>query len=190
MSKPEHARHLSMAELEAGLDAILATPKREGTLDWIVRRPAVGEREALASGRLDLDEGLVGDDWKLRGSSRTPDGSAHPEMQLNVMNSRVIALLAREKSRWQLAGDQLFIDLDLGDENLSPGSRLSVGEGVIEVTTLPHTGCKKFAVRFGVDAVKFVNSELGRKHRLRGINAKVVTPGVIRLGDAVKAIPG
>jgi hypothetical protein len=148
----------------------------------------VDEREVLEEGRLDLAEGLVGDSWKERGSSRTPDGSAHPDMQLNVMNSRVLALVAQGRERWRLAGDQLIMDMDLSDENLPPGTRLALGSAVIEVTELPHTGCHKFLARFGLDAMKFVNSPAGRRLRLRGLNAKVVRPGVIRPGDVIRKI--
>jgi len=181
-------KHLTMAELEAGLDKIRQAPKDEGVIALIVRRPQVDAREVLEEGELDLVEGLVGDTWKVRGSSRTPDGAAHPDMQLNVMNARVIALLAREKDRWSLAGDQLFIDMDVSSENLPPGTRLALGSAVIEVTDQPHTGCKKFEARFGLDALKLVNSPLGRQLQLRGVNAKVTQPGVIRVGDFVKKI--
>jgi MOSC domain len=181
-------KHLTMAELEAGLDAIRQSPKDEGVISLIVRRPKVDAREVLEEGELDLVEGLVGDTWKVRGSSRTPDGAAHPDMQLNVMNARVIALVACEKDRWPLAGDQLFIDMDVSSENLPPGTRLALGSAVIEVTDQPHTGCKKFAARFGLDALKLVNSPVGRQLQLRGVNAKVTQPGVIRVGDSVKKI--
>ncbi len=181
-------KHLTMAELEAGLDEIRRSPKDEGLLEMIVRRPQTGEREVLEQGKLDLVEGLVGDNWKTRGSSLTEDGSAHPDMQLNIMNSRVIALVAQNEERWPLAGDQLFIDMDLSAESLPPGTRLAAGSAVIEVTPPPHTGCKKFAARFGADAMKFVNSPLGKQLHLRGINAKVVQPGTIRVGDIVRKI--
>ena len=183
-------RHLTTGELEAGLERILLSPKDDGVLELIVRRPRVGEREVLEEGRLDPAEGLVGDSWKGRGSSRTPDGSAHPDMQLNVMNSRVLALVAQGKERWRLAGDQLIIDMDLSDENLPAGTRLALGSAVIEVTDQPHTGCHKFVARFGLDAMKFVNSPAGRRLRLRGLNARVVRPGVIRAGDVVRKIRG
>lgn len=182
------AKYLTMAELEAGLDTIRQSPKDQGVIAMIVRRPKVDAREVLEEGELDLVEGLLGDTWKVRGSSRTPDGAAHPGMQLNIMNARVIDLLAREKDRWPLAGDQLFIDLDLSSENLPPVTRLALGSAVIEVTDQPHTGCKKFAARFGLDAVKFVNSRLGRELNLRGVNAKVTQSGVIRVGDLVKKL--
>ena len=182
-------RHLGREELEAGLAAIRQAPRNEGVLELIVRRPQVGEREVIDEGHLDLVQGLVGDNWGTRGSSRTADGSSHPEMQLTVMNSRVIALLAQDKSQWPLAGDQLFVDMDLSVEHLPPGTRLAMGSSVIEVTSLPHTGCDKFVARFGLEAVKFVNSPLGRELQLRGLNARVVTPGRIRVGDRVKVIP-
>jgi hypothetical protein len=179
---------LTTVELEAGLDAIRQSPKDEGVIAMIVRRPQVDAREVLEEGELDLVEGLVGDSWKVRASTRTPDGSPHPDMQLNVMNARVIALVAGEKGRWPLAGDQLFIDMDVSQENLPPGTRLALGSAVIEVTDQPHTGCKKFAARFGLDALKLVNSPVGRQLQLRGVNAKVALPGVIRVGDLVKKL--
>lgn len=182
------AKHLTMAELEAGLDEIRRSPKDEGELKLIVRRPRTDEREVLEEGELHLLEGLMGDSWKTRASSRTTDGSPHPDMQLNIMNARAIALLAQEKERWALAGDQLFIDLDLSAENLPPGTRLALGSAVIEVTAQPHTGCKKFVARFGLDAMKFVNSSVGKELHLRGINARVVEPGVIRVGHRARKI--
>lgn len=181
-------KHLTLAELEAGLDEIRRSPKDVGVLELIVRRPGVDEREVLETAKLDLTEGLVGDSWKMRSSSRMPDGSPHPSMQLNIMNCRVIALLAQARERWPLAGDQLFLDMDLSEENLPAGTRLSLGSAVIEVTAEPHTGCKKFVARFGLDAMKFVNSEVGRQLHLRGINAKVIQPGAIRVSDVVKKI--
>lgn len=181
--------HLTMSELENGLDHIRGAPKDGGVLEMIVRRPGVDEREVLEEGQLDVQEGLVGDSWKVRGSSRTEDGSAHPDMQLNIMNARVIDLIARGRERWQLAGDQLFIDLDLSEENLPAGTRLAIGSALIEVTPQPHNGCKKFVARYGLDAMKFVNSPVGKVLHLRGINAKVVQSGTIRAGDVVRKLP-
>ena len=180
--------HLMMAELQAGLEKMRQSPKDAGVLELIVRRPKTGAREILEEGQLDVIDGLVGDNWRTRGSFLTTDGAAHPNMQLNVMNSRVIALVAQHPDRWPLAGDQLFVDLDLSAENLPPGTRLALGSAVIEVTKQPHTGCAKFVERFGLDAVKFVNSDDGKRLHLRGINARVVLPGVIRVGDIVKKV--
>jgi hypothetical protein len=178
-----------MAELEAGLDEIRRAPKDEGVLQLIVRRPQIEEREILEEAELHLKEGLVGDSWIRRSSSRTADGSPHPDMQINVMNVRVTALVAQDKSRWHLAGDQLYLDMDLSEENLPAGSQLAIGSAVIEVTPPPHTGCTKFVSRFGLDAMKFVNSPVGRELHLRGINAKVVQPGIIRVGNLAKKLP-
>lgn len=182
------ARHLTMEELENGLEEIGRSPKDEGVLELIVRRPAVNAREVLAVGELDVDAGLVGDTWGRRSSARTPDGSPHPDMQLNIMNARTAALIATMKERWPLSGDQLFIDLDLTLENLPAHTRLTIGTAVIEVTPEPHLGCGKFLERFGVDAMKFVNSQIGRRYNLRGINAKVVQAGTIRIGDVARKV--
>jgi MOSC domain-containing protein YiiM len=177
---------LSRAELDAGLDTIRRSPKDAGPLSLIVRRPAAGLRETLEEAWLDLSCGLVGDTWHARSSSRTPDGGPHPEMQLTIMNTRAIALIAPDPTRWPLAGDQLFIELDLSRANLPPGSRLAIGEAVVEVTHEPHTGCAKFVARFGLDALKFVNSPTGRALNLRGINARVLIPGRIRRADVAR----
>jgi hypothetical protein len=182
-------RHLTMDELEAGLDEIRQAPKDDGLLRLIVRRPNVDQREVLEEGELHPTEGLIGDSWKQRSSSRTPDQSPHPEMQLNIMNARVAALVAQDNDRWQLAGDQLYVDMDLSAENLPPGTQLAIGSAVIEVTPQPHTGCRKFVSRFGVDAMKFVNSPVGRELHLRGINARVIQPGMIRVGNTARKLP-
>ena len=181
-------KHLSTAELEAGLDEIRRAPKDEGVLELIVRRPAINEREILMEAELHLLEGLVGDTWQRRRSKTTPDGSPNPLMQLNIMNSRVTALVAREKDRWQLAGDQLYLDMDLSEENMPAGTRLALGSAVIEVTPPPHLGCQKFVARFGMEAMKFVNSPLGKQLHLRGVNAKVVQGGIIRVGEVARKI--
>jgi MOSC domain-containing protein YiiM len=181
---------LTLTELEDGLDAIRESPKDEGMLALIVRRPQIDQREILEVGELDLQEGLVGDTWKARGSSRTPDGSANPEAQLTLVNARLIDLIAQTSERWPLAGDQLVVDLDLSVENLPAGTRLALGSAVIEITALPHTGCDKFAARFGLEALKWVNSAVGKPLRLRGLNAKVVQAGVIRIGDMIRKSEG
>lgn len=185
MKQDHQALHLPRSALEAGLPDIRRSPRDSGELAMIVRRPAVGERGVMTSGTLSPEEGLVGDNWKSRGSRMTADGSAHPDMQLNIMNARAAALIAQERGRWPLAGDQLYVDLDLSLDNLPPGARLRVGDALIEVTALPHRGCKKFVERFGLDAMQFVNSEIGCRLNLRGINAKVVEAGDIRVGNKV-----
>ena len=183
------ARHLTRQELEAGLDEIERAPRDAGTVELIVRRPAEGERELLAEGTLDLAEGLVGDMWRIRGSKRTPDGSANPEAQVTVMNSRAVDLVAAGvRERWALAGDQLYVDLDLSVANLPPGTRLALGTAVLEVTAEPHTGCAKFHARFGGDAHRFVNTKAHRHLRLRGLNAKVIEPGTVSTGDTIRKL--
>jgi hypothetical protein len=175
--------------VEAGLDSVRAAPADNGRVELIVRRPEVDARELVEEATLDPDVGLVGDNWHVKPSLKT--GAPNPEAQLTVMNARVTALVAGDDpERWAQAGDQLFVDLDLSYRNLPPGTRLQVGEAVIEVTDEPHRGCGKFSSRFGVEALKFVNSAVGRELNMRGINTKIVTGGVVRTGDAVtKASP-
>ncbi len=182
--------HRSAGELAAFLPLLRQAPREVGTLELLVARPEPGERDVLAEGELDLAVGLVGDSWLRRGSSRTADGAAHPDMQLNVMSARMVAFLAGAPERRALAGDQLYVDLDLSHDNLPTGSTLTIGDptsrgAVIEVTDQPHTGCAKFIARFGEEAMRFVNGGTGRPMRLRGLNAKVVVPGRIRPGDPV-----
>ena len=179
-------RHLTREELEAGLERIRSAPREEGVLELIVRRPAIDAREVLEVGELHPVHGLVGDTWSERGSSRTSDGRRHPDMQLNIMSTRAVSLVAQSRDRWALAGDQLYIDIDLSARNLPAGTRLTLGSAVIEITAEPHTGCAKFVSRFGLDAMKFVNSPTGRELNLRGVNARVVQAGTIRVGDVVR----
>jgi MOSC domain-containing protein YiiM len=170
--------HATRDELFAGLEHVRAAPADAGTVELIVRRPAEGEREVLDEADLDTVIGLVGDRWHL-GSSPTNDS------QLTVMSARVAQLVARSRERWALAGDQLYVDLDLSVENLPAGTRLEVGSAVIEVSDVPHTGCAKFSARFGSEAVKFANKSPGRELRIRGMNARVVQAGIVRLGDTI-----
>jgi MOSC domain-containing protein len=183
-----NVEYVSMSQLEAGLEHIRQAPKENGTLKMIVRRPRDDERDVIDEGELSLSEGLLGDNWRARGNDHTPDGSASLYAQITVMNARCIALLAQDQSRWALAGDQLFVDFDLSDENIPPGTRLAIGSAIIEVSAEPHSGCKKFSARFGVEAMKFVNSPEGKRLHLRGINAKVIQAGTIRVGDIVNKV--
>ncbi len=181
--------HLSLQHLEAGLGTIRDSPRDGGRLVQIVRRPAVGMRELLEEVLLDRVTGLTGDNWLIRGSKNTPDGSADPDRQITVMNARVAELVADGKDRMPLAGDQLYVDLDLSLDNLPAGALLAIGEAVLAVSEAPHLGCAKFVERFGAEAMRFVNSRTGRQLRLRGMNTRVVQPGLVRCGDVATKLP-
>jgi hypothetical protein len=182
--------HQPQESLEAGLDLIREAPADTGTVELIVRRPAENERELLEEGVLDAELGLVGDMWSTRPSSSTPDGGPNPAAQVTVTSARAVALVAGgpDHSAWAPAGDQLYVDFDISRENLPAGARLAVGEAVLEVSEDPHNGCGKYLRRFGTDALKFVNSEVGRALRLRGLNARVTVPGTVRRGDCVRKL--
>jgi MOSC domain-containing protein YiiM len=168
-------------ELQKHLVDLSQGPRDRGTVEMIVRRPDRERREVLERGEIDSAEGLVGDRWS---KGETPN----PESQLTIMNAGVIDFLAGTRDRWALAGDQLYVDLDLSIDNLPAGTRLQVGSAVIELTESPHTGCAKFAERYGMDAARFVNSDDGRRLRLRGANARVIEPGTICRGDTIVTV--
>jgi MOSC domain-containing protein YiiM len=174
-----------VGRFDAQLDAVRAAPAEIGRVEVIVRRPASEAREVLEEAELDLALGLVGDAWATRIPESTP---VYMDAQLTVINTRVLAAIEPDRERWPLAGDQLYVDFDLSVENLPAGSRLSIGSAVIEVSETPHTGCAKFSARFGGDAVRWINSATGRAHRMRGLNARIVEAGKVRVGDTVRKV--
>ena len=182
-------QHAELTGLEESLDHIRDAPPDGGTVELIARRPAEDEREVLTEAYLDAYDGLEGDTWRARGSRHTPDGGPNLEAQLTLMNARAAAAIAGERERWALAGDQIYVDLDISRANLPAGSRVQIGSAVIEFSEAPHTGCAKFSARFGNDALRFVNSKTGRELRLRGANCRVVKAGTVRAGDAIKKLP-
>ena len=186
----QQLEHRTTEQLEAGLDDVRNSPKNNGEVALIVARPAVGERTVVDVCELDLVAGLVGDNWSERVTSATPDGSPDPDRQLTIMNARAAALFAVDPDRRALAGDQLYLDLDLSGANLPAGTRLRLGDAVIEITAAPHTGCAKFRARFGADALRFVNSVVGRELNLRGVNAKIVVAGRLSVGDVARKYDG
>jgi MOSC domain-containing protein YiiM len=173
---------VTVPELEAGLAEVRRSPSDGGRVELIVRRPRPGEREVLEEAEFDVEVGVVGDGWSERAGVRGPD----PDAQVTLMNSRAAHLAARSRERWPLAGDQVYVDLDLSEENLPAGTRLALGSAVLELTATPHTGCKKFVERFGLETMRFYNSPIGRSLRLRGANAKVVQAGSVRVGDPIR----
>jgi MOSC domain len=178
-------RHLSLDELRQGLGEIAQSPKDRGTLKAIVIRPETDARVSLQQCELSAGSGVHGDNWAKGCWMSLPDGRPHPDVQVAIMNARTIALIAQDEARWPLAGDNLFVDIDLSADTLPAGTRLSVGSALLEITEVPHKGCKKFAERFGVDATRFVNSRDGLRMHLRGIYARIVEPGVVAVGDTV-----
>ena len=180
--------HRDADELAAGMDAVRSSPRDAGAVELLVVRPAVEVRETPTEVTVDPADGVIGDSWRERGSRRMADGSADPEAQVTVMNSRAALLVATTHERMPLAGDQVYVDLDLSVDNLPPGTVLDFGESALEVTAAPHTGCAKFSARFGVAALRLTAMPEGRSLRLRGINTRVLRGGVIRVGDVVRVV--
>jgi MOSC domain-containing protein YiiM len=174
--------HRTTDELESRVDEILAAPKDAGPIEMIVRRPAQNQREVVERADLSTELGLVGDSWIDRVDH---NGDPYFPAQLTLMNSRVADAVAINRERWPLAGDQIYVDMDISIENLPPGSRIKVGEAVVEISHAPHTGCDKFAGRFGKEALRFANVGVGRENRFRGVNAFVVESGSVQVGDKI-----
>ena len=184
----DEARHRSAVELEAALPQIREAPAGTGTIQLIVRRPAENAREVLDEARINDAEGIEGDTWNQRGTSLSADGGPHPNKQITIMNSRAAEAVIGPIERWPLAGDQIYADLDIGHEALPADTQLSIGTAVVEVAVEPHTGCAKFAARFGREALRFVNTGEGSSLRLRGVNCRVIQPGTVKVGDSVTQI--
>ena len=177
--------HLTEQEIMDGLNEVQKSPMNDGILEAIVIRPGSDERRSLEQCRLSPEGGTEGDAWARGCWLQLPDGRPDPAVQICIMNSRMINLVAGNRNRWELAGDNLFVDLNLSRENLQAGQLLSIGECVIEITEQAHNGCAKFSQRFGAPALKVVNSPLGKQLRLRGIYAKVITPGNVGVGNLI-----
>jgi len=186
MSDVTTSQYISKAELEAGMEHVAQSPQDHGSVQMIVARPDSNERQVLEQGEFTLDEGLVGDNWLVRGSRHTEDGSALPGAQVTLMNGRYLDLLAGSRERWPLAGDQLIVDLDLSKSNLDVGQQLQIGTALFEVTEVPHTGCVKFKERYGLEAMRFTGADLSQ--RLRGMYVRVVQPGTVQVGDTIQKV--
>ncbi len=180
--------NLTFDELMGAWADIDPSPTESGTVEMIVRRPETESREHIQEGELSTVDGLVGDNWLARGSSSTPDGSAHPEAQITLMSTRIIDIIAQDKDNWDLAGDQFFVDFDLSMDNLPTGSKIQVGSAILEISEKPHTGCAKFAKRYGASARKFVMTDEGKQARLRGVNARVIQAGTVKVNDIIKKL--
>jgi MOSC domain-containing protein YiiM len=179
---------VSLTEITAGMAEVLASPREVGTLETIVVRPASDRREFRQAARVTPDGGVEGDKWATSCWLKLPDGRPDPRVQVSVMNARIVRLIAGTTARVDLAGDNLIVDFDLSEANLAVGDRLAIGEVILQVSDMPHTGCGKFRARYGTEAVEYINAPRGRSLRLRGLFASVVQGGTVRVGDAVRKV--
>ena len=189
MTDPINPVHKPITELEAGFDRLLDAPRDGGVLELIVIRPVKEQRVMLAEAWLSPQEGVQGDNWAKGCWKSLPNGKPDPDVQITIMSSRLARLvMGEDKAHWALAGDQLVADFDVSEENLPVGQRLMFGEAMLEITAVPHRGCAKYRARFGDDALRFISTDAGRQMNLRGIYAKVVQVGRVRIGDAITKV--
>ncbi|PXF46048.1 hypothetical protein BWQ96_04223 [Gracilariopsis chorda] len=162
----------------------IESPRDNGCVSLIVERPDINLRNIVNSTRLTVGGGMENSGWVERPEVGKKD-------QICVMSEAVIRAITNgdDKDEWAAAGDNLFVDLDLGKHNLKVGDRVQVGDRVLlEVSSKPHTGCIKFSTRFGQDALKAVSVPLAKERRLRGIYFFVVKGGEIKAGDKIKKL--
>lgn len=171
-------RHLDFDELERLREALPEAPRYRGTLAAIYRRPRRGEREALTEGELTLEQGLLGDRWFL-------DPGRERERQITLMQRAHAELVADGPERRALCGDNLLVEFELAEDNVPGGTRLAIGEAELEITDVPHLGCKQFRGHFGDGALRWVNHKPTRSLKLRGVNARVLRGGRLRVGDVI-----
>ena len=175
-------------QLEAGMGRVLDAPKDQGPVWLVVRRPGRGEREILSEGQLDTEQGLIGDDWVKRPGMHRETPSPHA--QVTVMNARAAELVSGdpEPATWAQSGDQLYIDLDISEANMPAGTRIEIGQAVLEVQAEPHTGCVQFRSWWGPDALRHFSTTEGLSLRMRGANTRVVRSGRVRPGDTARKV--
>lgn len=183
-------KYVALNEIETRFDWVLAAPRDVGCVESVVVRPVKNQRSSLNQVMFSPEQGVEGDNWLTDCWKKLPSGESDPEVQVAIMNARMIEVLTRDKNLWPLAGDQLFVDFDLSVNNLAVGDRLQVGAALLEITAEPHRGCRKFKKRFGADALAFVNSPQGDQHRLRGVYARIVSAGEVGVGDSVSKVIG
>ena len=185
---PDIKNHRSRAELEASLDHIKNAPKDAGSVALIVVRPQHGERRTPASVHISTEHGVAGDRWSKGCWLETEDGEPHPSVQVNLMSVRAAKAIAGEIKNWKAAGNNFFVDIDMSPENLPPGTRLRLGSAEIEISAQANKGCQKFIDRYGRDACVFVNVGPGWANRTRGLYARVIKNGEVRLGDMLQKL--
>ena len=171
----EHRTRAAMDDALAAASTATTHTTRTGRLDLIVLRTAVDQRATPDEASLLREGGLSGDHWATGGK---------PSAQVSLVDVRVAGAIAH-RDDWQLMGDNLFVDLDLSQAALPPGARLAIGGGLLEITDEPHLGCRKYMSRFGAEALRWVNAKDRLAERRRGVYARVIEGGAIRLGDVV-----
>lgn len=171
-------------ELEALWADLPPAPRERGSVRLLTVRREPGVHETPDTIQVTVEGGLEGDRWAFGWQERDPDREA----QVTLMNAAVTELVAAGRQALHEAGDNILVDFDISADNLPPGTRLRVGEAELEISAMPHTGCSKFAARFGQDALRWANWRHWRERRLRGVNCRVVSGGMVRVGDSVERL--
>jgi hypothetical protein len=179
-------KHRTRAEIEAGIGPVLQSPAEGAAVEALFSRPAPGKRLDLPALEVSVSGGIAGDHWSLGCWKTLPDGSPDPDVQVSLMNRRMLHLIAGARDNWARAGNNIIVDMDLSIDNLPIGQRLRVGTAELEIGPVANTGCDFFIERYGRDACVFVNTGIAKQKRLRGVYARVVKDGQIRIGDIIR----
>lgn len=184
----EEKLHRTREELASALPYVAASPKDGGSVALIVVRPDHGRRETPDRVRISAQDGVEGDHWSKGCWLETDDGAPHPDVQINLMCTRAAEVIAGDPALWPAAGNNFFVDIDLSPDNLPAGTRLALGTAEIEITDQPNKGCQVFIDHYGRDACIFVNTGPGWSLRMRGLYARVVQNGDVRLDDRIRKV--
>ncbi|MEL6345277.1 MAG: MOSC domain-containing protein [Myxococcota bacterium] len=175
----------TLNQLLVALSALPQAPADAGALRRIVVRPGRGTRETPDDVVLDPETGIDGDRWRERAARY---GARYAERQVTLIRADVARVLTEPiDAKW--TGDNFHVDIDLSTHNLPAGSRLQIGDhAVIEISTKPHSGCKRFRERFGDDAARVNSHPDVRDQRIRGALARVIVGGHVKTGDRIQVV--
>ena len=186
---------VSQDSLKKGLDKPInynqSSPRDNGVVKLLVIRPETHVRTLPNAVVVSVEQGVVGDKWEAECTIKLENGKSNPDLQIAIINTKVIKEIAQsdfDMDRLALAGDNIYADLNLCEENMPVGQQIQIGNTLLEVTPFPHFGCKKFSERYSVEDLKVVNSTAGKPQHLRGIYVKVIKNGSISIGESIKKI--